>query len=323
MRAVQILSFGNPSDVVRFTTVEEPSPPKQGEVLVAMNYAPVNFADLLVIGGDFFHRPATPAILGNEGVGRVAALGEGVTHLKVGDLVIPPFYSGTWVERLVVPAADLFPLDHMDLQQAAMIRTNPPTADLMLQEFVDLAPGDWIVQNSANSGVGRAVIALAKARSVKTINLVRRAELKQELEDIGADLVLVDDQDALALAMKIVGTDRVALALDGVSGEATSRLAAFLTPGGTVVSYAMMSGDMSAPADLRPLIFKGTRLEFFYLGDPRWEAVMPASLRKVAKMVASGKIHAPVAAIYPLSQIAEAIAHTQRGGKVMLDIKAE
>jgi D-arabinose 1-dehydrogenase-like Zn-dependent alcohol dehydrogenase len=78
---------------------------------------------------------------------------------------------------LVVPAASLFSLPEADPQQLAMLGTNPPTASLLLDEASDLKPGDWVVQNAANSGVGRSLIAIAKARGIKTINLVRRPEL--------------------------------------------------------------------------------------------------------------------------------------------------
>ena len=78
-----------------------------------------------------------------------------------------------------------------------MLGINPPTASLLLDEASDLKPGDWVVQNAANSGVGRSVIPIAKARGLKTINVVRRPELIPELEAIGGDLVVVDEDDAI------------------------------------------------------------------------------------------------------------------------------
>jgi NADPH:quinone reductase-like Zn-dependent oxidoreductase len=82
-----------------------------------------------------------------------------------------------------------------DLQQLAMLAINPPTAALLLGEYVDLKPGDWVVQNAANSGVGRWVIAFAKARGLKTVNIVRRPELAAELKAIGGDVVVVESTD--------------------------------------------------------------------------------------------------------------------------------
>src|SRR2546425_4584369 len=73
-----------------------------------------------------------------------------------------------------------------------MLGINPPTAALLLNESIDLRPGDWVAQNAANSGVGRSLIAIAKARGLKTINFVRRPELVPELQAVGGDLVIVD-----------------------------------------------------------------------------------------------------------------------------------
>jgi hypothetical protein len=78
-----------------------------------------------------------------------------------------------------------------------MLGINPPTAALLLNESIDLRPGDWVAQNAANSGVGRSLIAIAKARGLKTINFVRRPELVPELQAVGGDLVIVDQSEAL------------------------------------------------------------------------------------------------------------------------------
>jgi NADPH:quinone reductase-like Zn-dependent oxidoreductase len=118
-----------------------------------------------------------------------------VESVKVGDRVLAPG-SFTWRERMVIPARGLFTLpDDADPQQLAMLGINPPTAALLLSEYVDLKPGEWVVQNAANSGVGRWVIAFAKTRGLKTVNIVRRRELLAELEAIGGDIVVVDAPD--------------------------------------------------------------------------------------------------------------------------------
>jgi len=93
-------------------------------------------------------------------------------------------------------AASLSALPEADPRQLAMLGINPPTAALLLNESIDLRPGDWVAQNAANSGVGRSLIAIAKARGLKTINFVRRPELVPELEAVGGDLVIVDQSGA-------------------------------------------------------------------------------------------------------------------------------
>ena len=124
-------------------------------------------------------RPALPTVIGGEGVGRVLAVGSGVENVKVGDRVLAPLSSFTWRERMVVSADGLFALPHgADPGQLSMLAINPPTAALLLSEYVNLKPGEWVVQNSANSSVGRWVIAFAKARGLKTVNIVRRPEAR-------------------------------------------------------------------------------------------------------------------------------------------------
>ena len=196
MKAIQINAYGDPLEGLELVDIAEPPPPGPDEVLIGVEFAPVNHNDLLLFGGKFPVHPPLPSVVGNEGVGIVLAVGADVDNVKVGDRVTPPLYSFTWRERMVIPAADLFalPVD-ADIQQLAMLRINPPTAALLLSEFVDLKPGDWVVQNCANSGVGRAVIAIAKGRGLRTVNFVRRQEQVAEVEAAGGDIVLVDEND--------------------------------------------------------------------------------------------------------------------------------
>jgi len=142
-----------------------------GQVLIGVEHAPINMNDLYLIQGVYPVRPSLPSVVGNEGVGRVLAIGRGVDHLKVGDRVLVPLYGFSWRERLVAPAAGLSALPEADPRQLAMLGINPPTAALLLNESIDLRLGDWVAQNAANSGVGRSLIAIAKARGLKTIKL--------------------------------------------------------------------------------------------------------------------------------------------------------
>ena len=219
MRGAIIKAFGEPSEALELVDVPEPTGPAAGEVLVGVEYAPVNMNDLYVIQGAFPVRPSLPSFVGNEGVARVLAVGYGVEHLKVLDRILIPLYAFSWREQLVVPAAGLFSLPDADPRQLAMLGINPPTASLLLDEAFDLKPGDWVVQNAANSGVGRSLIAIAKARGLKTINLVRRPELVQDLQAIGGDLVVVDEDAALDKIKTTIGDGRVQIAIDGVAGK--------------------------------------------------------------------------------------------------------
>jgi NADPH:quinone reductase-like Zn-dependent oxidoreductase len=221
---------------------------------------------------------------------------------------------------MVIPAGGLsaLPAD-ADPQQLAMLAINPPTAALLLSEYVDLKQGEWVVQNAANSGVGRWVIAFAKTRGLKTVNIVRRPELMAELEAIGADIVVVDTPDVPERIKAAVGQAELRLALDGVSGPATGVLAATLSPRGTLVSFAAMS---EGPMSINPLdfIFKPLTMRGFWLGHSEIAAKVAPAVVQAATMIASGRVHLPVAGTYPLSSIKEAVAHAQRGGKILLDI---
>ncbi|MDB6175121.1 MAG: hypothetical protein JWL59_4432 [Chthoniobacteraceae bacterium] len=319
MRAIQLSSFGNPIDVLQMIDLPEPPPPGPGEALIGVEFAPVNHNDLLLVHGTFHYLPKLPAIIGNEGVGRILATGADVANVKAGDRVLLPLYSNTWRERLVVSAAGLVPLPpEADVHQLAMLRINPPAGALMLSEYVDLRPGDWVIQNAANSGVGRAVIAFGNARGLRIINLVRRPEVVEEVKAAGGEFVLVDDETTPSRVAEIVAGSKVRLALDGVGGEATARLAKSLSQRGELVGYAFMGG-YSAPGELRDLMDKDITLHSFYQVRPEYDPKIPGILREATEFIASGKLSVPVAAIYSLSSIKDAVAHVQRGGKVLLD----
>ena len=197
--------------------------------------------------------PRFPTVIGNEAVGRVLDVGPGVQNVKLGDRVLAPLSSFTWRERMVISADGLFTLPpDADPRQLAMLAINPPTAALLLSEYVNLKPNEWVVQNAANSGVGRWVIAFAKMRGLKTVNIVRRPELVPELEAIGGDLVVVDSPDVSERIKTAVGQAELRLALDGVSGPATGVLAGMLSPRGTLVSYAAMSSKPTLSSSRSP-----------------------------------------------------------------------
>src|SRR6202521_3786522 len=225
MRAVQLTAYGNPFEGLKYVDIPAPDAPGPNQVLIGVEFCPINPSDLLLAKGIYALRPALPTVIGNEGVGRVLAVGPGVESVKVGDRVLAPLNSFTWRERMVISAGGLFALPpDADPQQLAMLAINPPTAALLLSEYVTLKPGEWVVQNAANSGVGRWVIAFAKARGLKTVNIVRRGELAPELEALGGDVVVVDAPDVSETIKKAVSRAELRLALDGVSGPATGAL---------------------------------------------------------------------------------------------------
>src|SRR3984893_5683651 len=169
--------------------------------------------------------PPLPATPGAECVGRIAAVGAAVKHVKKGDLVIN-LQRENWAQRRKVKGDDAIPLPAgIDLKQAAMVRINPPTALLMLSDFVDLKPDDWVIQNVANSAVGRLLIVLARQRGLRTVNVVRRAELADELKALGADIVIVDGDDLAQRLAKQTAEARILLGGPATGGGAPAALA--------------------------------------------------------------------------------------------------
>ncbi|MDX8470284.1 zinc-dependent alcohol dehydrogenase family protein [Mesorhizobium sp. VK23B] len=322
MQGLQFQSFGEAKDVLQLVELQEPPAPAKSEVQIEMAYAPINPNDFLRIHSYLPNPPALPAIAGNEGLGHVVAVGDDVDTVKPGDRVILPLYSGTWRNRLNVPAQGLFALPaEADPQQLAMLRINPSTAALLLSEFVTLKPGDWVVQNAANSGVGRAVIAIAKHRGFKTVNLVRRPELIGDLLEAGGDIVEVDAPDGSMISDLHSGIEPK-LAIDGVSASGTARLARWLAPGATLVGYAMMGGGRTPAADLDAIASSGINLQSFYLGRKENAQKMQDVLQTSAQLIAKGKLVQPIAATYPLKDYLQALAHARNGGKVQLDLRA-
>ena len=322
MRAVQLTAYGNPVESLKYVDIPAPEAPGPNQVLIGIEFSPINPSDLLLANGIYAVRRELPSVIGNEGVGKVLAVGAGVKNVKVGDRVLAPLSSFAWSERLLASADGLFTLPpNADPQQLSMLAINPPTAALLLSEYVDLKPGEWVVQNSANSSVGRWVIAFAKTRGLKTVNIVRRKELVPELQALGADVVVVDSRDVTKEIEAAVGKAEIRLALDGVSGPASAVLASTLSQHGTLVSFAAMSG---APMSISPLdvIFKPITMKGFWLGHPESAAKTAPSIAQAAEMIASGRVNIPVAATYPLSSIKEAVAHAVRGGKIILNVAA-
>lgn len=312
-----------PQDVIDAVDFSLP-PLSAGQALVEVLAAPINPSDVLTLTGDYGSLPPLPAVGGNEGVGRVTQVAADVTGLQVGQTVLLPVGSGTWTTHLVAEANALTPLPgEADPLQLAMLAVNPPTASLLLTDFVALQAGDWVIQNAANSAVGGYMVQLAQARGIRTVNVVRREAAMAAVQALGADVVLVDGDDLPTRVNAATGDAKIALAIDAVGGEATERLARTLAPGGTVVTYGAMSGE---PCTLSPasLIFRGITLRGFWLA--RWFRTSTPQARaalfgELAALIASGRLHAQVQATYGIDAVKQAVAAAaagERSGKILL-----
>ncbi|MFL9965720.1 zinc-dependent alcohol dehydrogenase family protein [Paraburkholderia sediminicola] len=320
MKGIVFTAYSDPATGLEFRELPEPASPGPGQVMVAVEYAPINFSDILVARGMYPLHPDLPSVIGNEGMGRAQEVGRGVDNVRVGDRVTLPMGSFTWRERMVVNVDGIvvLPAD-ADPRQLAMLTINPPTAHLLLETYVHLQSGDWIAINAANSAIARWIVGFARQKGVKTLGLVRRAEAMNAAREAGCELVLLDDDDAPAKMTEALGGKRVQLALDAVSGEAAGRLAKLLGPRGTLVSYAAPSFAAIAVSPFE-VIFNDLTIRGFSLGNPDFAGQIPRAIMRASKMVAAGEVAIPVAATYRLEEIGAAISHQERGGKVLLKV---
>jgi NADPH:quinone reductase-like Zn-dependent oxidoreductase len=320
MKAIQIEAFGNPAEVMKLVDIPDVGAPSKGEVVIALEASPINMSDLLMISGRYGYRPPLPCVVGTEGVGRVVAVGSGVTHLKAGDRTLIPYPSAAWAERIKADARILRPLGAGDINQLAMLGINPATAWLLLTEYVTLPPGAWVIHNSANSGVGRALIGIAKSLGLKTVNVVRRDDVVAEIKAIGGDVVLVDGPDLAKRVAAETGNAPIALAVDGVADISTTGLLECLTDKGVHVFYSAMSRKPLIAA-AQPLIFRDISIRGFWLAN--WfKTATPDRITemydRLTPLVASGAISSPIAGTYSFGQIAEAVAVASKSrGKVL------
>lgn len=297
--------------------------PAEDEVQVRLLAAPINPADLNVIEGKYPIRPTLPGVPGVEGVGVVETVGAAVLDVRVGDRVLLPQGYGTWREVGVVNGGSLSVVPPgIASEQAAMLRINPATALRMLRDFAELQPGDWVLQNAANSAVGRAVIQLARAGGLRTVNVVRRTELIDGLRADGADAVLVEADDLSGQISAATGGAPLRLALNAVGGDSAVRLGKALAPGGTIVTYGAMGRQpLRIPNGM--LIFQDIRWRGFWISQWYRNAPPEACEKMFSELFAltkSGVLRTPVERIYPLAEAGAALAHaaqTGRAGKIL------
>ena len=302
----------------------EIAPLTSGQVLIQVLAAPINPSDVLTLTGLYGQLPPLPAVGGNEGVGKVVQLGPDVSSPTVGQTVLLPVGSGTWATHIVADAKRLMPLPNdADPQQLAMMTVNPPTASLMLSEFVDLAPGEWVIQNAANSGVGAYLIQLAKIRGLKTVNIVRRESAVAGVQALGGDVVLVEGSGLAKRVAAATGGALIRLGIDAVGGKSIDNLAMCLAQGGTLVNYGMMSGEpcLVSPSSFvfRDITLRGFWLAFWFRNAT--PAQQMAVFGEVAQLIAAGKLHTQIQASFDVSEIKQAVAEAAKGereGKILI-----
>ena len=317
-------THGNPADVLHVETRQWPTPAAD-EAVVKIGAAPINPADLNQIEGKYPVRPELPATPGFEGAGVVVELGTGVNGLTTGALVILPHNLGTWRDAVAAKAEELVVVpDGIEPVQAAMLKINPLTAWRLLHDYVDLQKGDWLIQNAANSAAGRDLIQIAHELGYKTVNVVRRAELIDELRAEGGDVVLVDGGNLREEVKSMTGSAFIRLGLNSVGGDSALRLANCLAPGGTLVSFGAMSlQPLKIPTGL--LIFKDLRFRGIWINkwyDNATPSERMEAFRPLFDMARRGLLKTKIEKTYPLSEVRAAVAHAAQGkrnGKIVFE----
>lgn len=324
-KAVIHETYGAPRDVLRLIE-HAPESPGPGELIVRMEAAAMHIADLRTITGvdDAFRFPL-PRTPGFEGIGRVVRVGAGVTAFGIGDRVFPALAVGTFREEVRCRAEDCMPAPDGDAAQLSLLTVNGPTAEVMLEDFVDWKQGDWLIQNAANSSCGRYLIRLARMKGVKTVNVVRRPAMLDELRELGGDVVLLDGPDLVQRVRSAVGDAPIRLGIDAVSGAATQRIAECLAPDSPLVSYGSMT-NQRCEIDFYLMFRQGIvlhGLSFVRQFRKRTPQAVRAMYARLADLMARGELVARIAGVYPIDRIVDACERAamtgeDRDGKVVI-----
>ncbi|MCS7006407.1 MAG: zinc-binding dehydrogenase [Gaiellaceae bacterium] len=327
MKAVRIHEDGGP-EVLRYEEVEDPIP-GPGEVLVSLRAASLNHLDIWVRKG--LPSVPKPRILGADGAGVVAELGEGVDRFAVGDrvvinpgiphgdriAVIGEHTEGTYCELKAVPAGQLYPLhDSLDFFHGAAFPLVFETAYRMLVTKARLREGEWVLIWGIGGGVALAAFEICRALGARTIVTSSSTEKLARARDLGADVAVNHTEDDVVEAVKEATDGRGADVIVETVGEATweRSLAAAATEGRVVVCGA--TSGHSPPARLYRLWWK----QLAVLGSTMG---LPADFEGAYELVASGRARVHIDSVFPLAEAARAHERLESGaqfGKIVLRI---
>ena len=326
MLKLQISAIGEPADVLQLVEFQAPAP-GPGQALVEVQAATINASDFLYISGQYFISPQPPSDVGAEGVGRVLAVGPGESEELVGArvLLLPTYGHGTWASHVIAATTDIVVVpDDIDTVQLAMVGINPMTALQMLRNYGNPEmPDRWIGQTAGNSAVGEYLIKLARRFGWKTMSVVRREAAAEQVRSWGGDRVVIDDDDLESNLAQSLGGAELDVVVDPVGGRATRQLVHHLRFGGTLVSYAVLSGQ-STSASVLDLIARHVNWTGFWLVN--WlrrtdTALVHSAYRDLVALVADGTLSARVDRTMSLEDWKDALILTQgdrgREGKVV------
>jgi NADPH:quinone reductase-like Zn-dependent oxidoreductase len=293
--------------------------------------SPIGPADLLTVRGEYGYHPRLPATPGTEGVGIVEA-GRGLLgRMRVGRRVaVLNETGGNWQEKVVVSALRVVPISKdVPDDQAAMFFVIPATAFVMTRLVLKVPARAWLLQTAAGSALGRMVIRLGRHFGYRTINVVRRRELAEELLHAGGDAAIATESESIEDQVRaITDGEGVSFALDAVGGKTGSAVARSLARGGRPLVYGTLAEEpLSLPS--RMLFLGVKRIEGFWLSDwARRQNVwtMIRLFRRIQELMAKGVLSTHIGPVFPLDDIKAAVGQAStpgRNGKVLLKMSNE
>ena len=305
MKAVRIHETGSP-DVLRYEDVATPEP-GQGEALVRVHAAGVNFLDIYHRTG--LNKLPLPLTLGNEGAGIVEVAGPGVGEVQPGDRVAYSNVPGSYAENVVAPAWRLVPIPpDLSFEQAAAAMLQGMTAHYLAFTTYPLAVGDWALIHAAGGGVGALLVQMAKRAGAQVIGTVSTDEKAQIALEAGADHVVNYAETDFDTEVKdLTGGQGVHVVYDSVGKETFSQSLNCLRLRGTLVLYGSSSGPVPP---LNPMVLNQrgslflTRPSLHHYTHTREELLQRAW--DVLGWVSSGSLRLRIDRTYRLAEAAAA-----------------
>lgn len=325
MRALTCKVLGSPEELV----IEDwPTPsPGPGEILVDVHAAGVNFPDLLVIAGKYQDKSEPPFIPGNEAAGVVRELGEGVSHLSVGQRVIVMPRGGAFAEQCLAPAALSMPLpDGMSFEQGAGFSVTYGTSYHALKQSAELKAGETVLVLGAAGGVGIAAVEIAKAMGARVIAAASTDEKLAFAREAGADETVNYSSTPLKESVKAL-TDNagVDVVYDPVGGELADAAYRALAWHGRYLVVGFAAGDIPA-FPLNIALLKEAKIIGVWWGT--WAQKNPKlqvqNVMEMAALIAKGKLAPRTTEQYPLDDFKDAfaaISERRALGKVILQMR--
>ena len=323
MRAVLVEEFGGP-EVLRCVEVERPEP-GEGEILIEVRAAGVNYADTMRRRDQYLVRQERPFIPGSEVAGVVSEVGPGVREAGVGDRVVALVGTGGYAGYATAPAQALIPIpEELDFDEAAAVPLQGLTAYHVLKTSGQLKEGESVLVHAAAGGVGTLAVQMAKLMGAGKVIATASSEEKLKLaKSLGADVLINYTQDSWPEKVKDATDGRGAdVILEMVGGDFPQKNLSCLATFGRMVVYGAASGDRGSivPASL---MYRNHVVAGFYLpritGRPK---LYVPSLREVLRWVSSGDLRLIIGRRYPLEKAADAHADLEgrrTTGKLILN----